>query len=123
MVSSKMLGNQTSRGEIMKSKEMYETAQEYLIENIGNQVSAGDVYYDNSTKTWNVKIISKTHHGILIVGEMHLDDEKTIVYITPGERMLKILRSKLKEERVLIDVPANALARIKETVPDVTVYG
>ena len=123
MVSSKMLGNQTSRGEIMKSKEMYETAREYLIENIGNQVSAGDVYYDNSTKTWNVKIISKTPHGILIVGEMHLDDEKTIVYITLGERMLKILRSKLKEERVLIDVPANALARIKETVPDVTVYG
>jgi len=107
----------------MKSKEMYETAREYLIENIGNQVSAGDVYYDNSTKTWSVKIISKTPHGILIVGEMHLDDEKTIVYLTPGERMLKILRSKLKEERVLIDVPANALALIKETVPDVTVYG
>jgi hypothetical protein len=107
----------------MKSIEMYETAQEFLIENIGNQVSAGDVYYDNSTKTWNVKIISKTPHGILIVGEMHIDDEKTIVYVTPGEQMLKILRSKLKEERVLIDVPADALARIKETVPDVTVYG
>ena len=55
--------------------------------------------------------------------EMHLDDEKTIAYITPGEQVLKILRSKLKEERVLIDVPADALARIKETVPDVTVYG
>ncbi|HJH28385.1 MAG TPA: hypothetical protein C5S51_01625 [Methanosarcinaceae archaeon] len=107
----------------MKSREMYETSQEYLIENMGNQVSAGDVYYDNSTKTWNVKIISKTPHGILIVGEMSLDDEKTIVYVTPGAQVLKILRSKLKEERVLIDVPANALARIKETVPDVTVYG
>ena len=53
---------------------------------------------------------------------MHLDDDKTIVYVTPGEQMLKILRSKLKEERILIDVPADALARIKETVPDVTVY-
>ena len=123
MVSFKMLGDQTPEGETMKSREMYETAQEYLIENMGNQVSAGDVYYDNSTKTWNVKIISKTPHGILIVGEMHLDDEKTIVYVTPGEQVLKILRSKLKEERVLIDVPADALARIKETVPDITVYG
>jgi hypothetical protein len=54
--------------------------------------------------------------------EMHLDDEKTIAYITPGEQVLKILRSKLKEERVLIDVSADALARIKETIPDVTVY-
>ena len=27
------------------------------------------------------------------------------------------------EERILIDVPADALARIKETVADVTVYG
>jgi hypothetical protein len=54
------------------------------------------VYYDNSTKTWDVKIISKTPHSILIVGEMHLDDEKTIVYVILGEQMLKILRSKLK---------------------------
>ena len=116
MVSFKMLGNKTPEGETMKSREMYETAQEYLIENMGNQVSSGDVYYDNSTKTWNMKIISKTPHGILIVGEIHLDNEKTIVYVTPGEQMLKILRSKLKEERVLIDVPADALARIKETI-------
>lgn len=43
MVSFKMLGNQNSKGETMKSREMYETAQEYLIENIGNHVSAGDV--------------------------------------------------------------------------------
>lgn len=63
MVSFKMLGDQTPEGETMKSIEMYETAQEFLIENIGNQVSAGDVYYDNSTKTWNVKIISKTPQG------------------------------------------------------------
>ena len=27
------------------------------------------------------------------------------------------------EERVLIDMPADALVQIKETVPDVTVYG
>ena len=123
MVSIKMLGDQIPKGETMKSIEMYETAREYLIENMGNQISAGDVYYDNSTKTWNVKIISKTPHGILIVGEIHLDDDKTIVYVTPNEQVLKILRSKLKEERVLIDVPATALARIKATVPDVTVYG
>ena len=32
MVSFKMLGNQTPEGETMKSREMYETAQEYLIE-------------------------------------------------------------------------------------------
>jgi len=71
-----------------------------MLLNMGNQVSAGDVYYDNSTKTWNVKIISKTPNGILIVGEMHIDDKKTIVYVTSGEQMLKILRFKLKEERV-----------------------
>ena len=96
-------------GETMKSREMYETAHEYLRENMGNQVSAGDVYHDNSTKAWNVKIISKTPHGILIVGEISLDDEKTIVYVTLDEQVLKLLRSKLKEERVLID----ALARSK----------
>ena len=127
-----MPDNQIPKGETMKSIEMYETAREYLIEdfcressieNMGNQISADDVYYDNSTKTWNVKIISKTPHGILIVGEIHIDDNKTIVYVTPKNQVLKILRSKLKEERVLIDVLATALAQIKATVPDVTVYG
>jgi len=105
------------------NKEMYETARGYILKNMGNQVSAGDVYYDNSTKTWNVKIISKTPHGILIVGEISLDDENTIVSVTPGAQVLNILRSKLREERVLIDVPADALAFIKETVSNVTVYG
>ena len=77
---------------------------------------------DLAIASGRVKIIYKIPHVILIVGKMHLDDDKTIVYVTPGEQMLKILRSKLKEERILIDVPADALARIKETVPDVTVY-
>lgn len=102
---------------------MYKIAKEYLIENMGNKVSAGDVYYDNSTKTWNVKIVSKTPHGILIVGEMHFNDDKTIAYVTPAEQVLKILQSRLRGERVLIDVPAAALAQIKETVQNVTVYG
>ncbi len=29
----------------MKSIQMYETAREYLAENMGNQISAGDEYY------------------------------------------------------------------------------
>ncbi len=33
-------------------KEIYETAKEYLIENIGELVSAGDVYYDAGQSTW-----------------------------------------------------------------------
>jgi len=46
-----MPDNQIPKGEAMKSIEMYETAREYLIENTGNQISAGDVNYDNRTKT------------------------------------------------------------------------
>jgi len=46
-------------------KEIYETAKDYLIENIGELVSAGDVYFDARQSTWNVKILAKTPHGIL----------------------------------------------------------
>lgn len=49
-------------------KEIHDAAKEYLIENIGELVSAGDIYYDAQQNTWNVKILAKTPHGIFILG-------------------------------------------------------
>ncbi|MDP2844875.1 MAG: hypothetical protein Q8N79_02220 [Candidatus Methanoperedens sp.] len=105
------------------NKEIYELAKEYLIENIGELVSADDVYFDAQQNTWNVKIIAKTPHGILILGEMRLDQNKNIVYVPTKETLLNILKSKLQEERVLIDVPRSDLARIKNMIRSVRVYG
>lgn len=73
-------------------KEIYETAKEYLIENIGELVSAGDVYYDSGQNTWNVKILVKTPHSILILGEMRLDGNKNIVDVPSKENLLSILK-------------------------------
>ncbi|MDP3104562.1 MAG: hypothetical protein Q8M95_08130 [Candidatus Methanoperedens sp.] len=76
-------------------KEIYETAKDYLIENIGELVSAGDVYYDARQSTWNVKILAKTPQGILILGEMRLDENKNIVDVPTKETLLSILKTKL----------------------------
>jgi hypothetical protein len=105
------------------NKEIYELAKEYLIENIGELVSADDVYFDAQQNTWNVKIIAKTPHGMLILGEMHLNKNKKIVDVPTKETLLNILKSKLQEERVLIDVPRSDLARIKDMICGVRVYG
>jgi hypothetical protein len=104
-------------------KEIYELAKEYLIENIGELVSAEDVYFDAKQNIWNVKIIAKTPHGMLILGEMHLDKNKKIVDVPTKETLLNILKSKLREERVLIDVSRTDLARIKSMIHGVRVYG
>lgn len=104
-------------------KEIYERAKEYLIENIGELVSAGEVYYDAQQRTWNIKIIAKTPHGILILGEMRLDLNKNIVDMPVKETLLSILRAKLQEERVLIDVPRTELQRIKNIISSIRVYG
>jgi len=104
-------------------KEIYELAKEYLIENIGELVSAGDVYYDAQQGMWNVKIIAKTPHGILILGEIRFDQNKNIVDMPTKENLLSILRAKLKDERVLIDVPRTELSRIKNMVSGVRIYG
>lgn len=104
-------------------KEIYEKAKEYLIENIGELVSAGDVYYDAQQNTWNVKIIAKTPHGILILGEMRLDHDKNIFDVPAKEALLSILKAKLQEERVLVDVPRAELSRIKSMIRGVRVYG
>lgn len=104
-------------------KEVYERAKEYLIENIGELVSAGDVYYDAQQNTWNVKIIAKTPHGVLILGEMHLDAKKNIVDVPTKETLLNILKAKLQEDRVLVDVPRAELSRIKSIIRGVRVYG
>ncbi|MFQ6057082.1 MAG: hypothetical protein ACE5J9_06170 [Methanosarcinales archaeon] len=44
----------------MMQKKIYELAKQYLIENIGNLISAGDVYYDAMHNTWNAKIAGRT---------------------------------------------------------------
>ena len=104
-------------------KEVYERAKEYLIENIGELVSAGDVYYDAQQSTWNVKVIAKTPHGVLILGEMRLDQNKNIVDVPTKETLLSILKAKLQEDRVLVDVPRAELSRIKSIIRGVRVYG
>ena len=103
-------------------KEVYEKAKEYLIENIGELVSAGDIYYDAQQSTWNVKIIAKTPYGILILGEMRLDQNKNIVDVPTKETLLSILKAKIQEERVLVDVPRTELTRIKN-IRGVRIYG
>jgi hypothetical protein len=104
-------------------KETYEKAKEYLLENIGELVSAGDVYYDAQQSTWNVKIIAKTPHGILILGEMRLDQNNNIVDVPEKETLLGILKAKLQEDRVLVDVPRAELQRIKSMIRGVRIYG
>jgi len=104
-------------------KEIYETAKEYLIENMGELVTAGDIYFDARQRTWNVKIIAKTPHGVLILGEMRIDDSKRIVDAPEKETLLQILKGKMQEERVLIDVPRAELSKIKNTISGVRIYG
>lgn len=104
-------------------KEIYEIAKEYLIENIGESISAGDVYYDAQQSTWNVKILAKTPHGIFILGEIRLDENKNVVDVPSKEILLSILKSKLHDDRVLIDVPRAELSRIKNMISGVRVYG
>ena len=79
-------------------KETYEKAKEYLIENIGELVSAGDVYYDAQQNTWNVKIIAKTPHGILILGEMRLDRNNNVIDMPEKETLLAILKEMLRDQ-------------------------
>ncbi len=104
-------------------KETYEKAKEYLLENIGELVSAGDVYYDAQQNTWNVKIIAKTPHGILILGEMRLDQNNNIVDVPEKETLLSVLKAKLQEDHVLVDVPRAELQRIKSMIRGVRIYG
>lgn len=104
-------------------KEISEIAKEYLIENIGELISAGDVYYDAQQRTWNVKILAKTPHGIFILGEIRLDENKNVIDVPSKEILLSILKSKLHDDRVLIDVPRAELSRIKNMISGVRVYG
>src|SRR4030067_531056 len=98
-------------------KEINDAAKEYLIENIGELVTAGDIYYDAQQKTWNVKILAKTPQGIFILGEMCLDKNKKIVDVPSKKVLLNILKAKLQEDLVLIEVPRTELSRIKNLIP------
>lgn len=73
-------------------QKKYELAKQYLIENIGNLIFAGDVYYDAMHNTWNAKILSKTPYGIIILGEIKFDSDMQIIKVPPKNTILKILK-------------------------------
>ena len=103
--------------------EILEAAKGYLIENFGNLVSVGEIYFNGKNNTWNVKIIVKTPKGIIPVGEVVFDSKGDIIEVPTKETLLSILKTKLNEEkeRVILKVHAKDLTEIKRVVKDVQV--
>jgi len=101
--------------------KIFESAKEYLIENFGNLVSAGEVYFDKKNGRWNVKIIAKTPRGIIPVGELLFDFNGNLIDVPTKESLLNILKTKLNEEKVIIKVHAKDLPEIRKVVKDVHV--
>lgn len=102
-------------------KKIFELAKEYLIENFGNLVSAGDIYFDKGNESWNVKILSKTPRGILILGEIRLNPKGDIIDVPTRESLLKILKAKLEENRIIINVSAKDLPKVEQIAKDIRV--
>lgn len=103
--------------------KIIESAREYLIENIGNLVSVGEVYFDKKDNTWNVKILAKSPRGIIPVGEMIFDFNGNMIEVPTKETLLNILKTKLNEEKesIIIRVNPKDLLEIKRVVKDVHV--
>ena len=103
--------------------EILEAAKEYLIENFGNFVSAGDIYFNRENNTWYVKIVVKTPKGIIPVGAVIFDSKGDIIDVPTKETLLQILKTRLTEEkeRVILKVDAKDLTEIKRVVKDVQV--
>lgn len=100
--------------------EILESAREYLIENFGNLISAGEIYFDKRKNTWNVKIIAKTPKGTMPVGEILLDSKGNIIEVPAKETLLNILKTRLTEEEgIIIKVDAKDLSEIKKVVKDI----
>ena len=96
-------------------------AKEYLIENFGNLVSAGDIYFNRKNNTWHVKIVVKTPKRIISVSEIIFDSKGDICEVPTKETLLHILKTRLSEEkeRVILKVHAKDLTEIKQVVKDV----
>lgn len=103
--------------------EILEAAKEYLIENFGNLVSPGEIYFNQSRNTWNVQILVKTPKGIIPVGEVIFNLEGDIIEVPTKEVLLSILKTMLdeKKERMIPKVHSKDLTRIKRVVRDVQV--
>jgi hypothetical protein len=104
-----------------KMKKIFKLARGYLAENFGNLVSAGDIYFDKEKDTWNVKILSKTPSGVLTLGEIKFDPEGNIVDAPTKEILLKILKAKLKKDRVIVNISAKDLPKVERVAKNVQV--
>jgi hypothetical protein len=107
----------------MQAEKILEAAKEYLIENFGNLVSAGDIYFNRKNNTWYVKIVVKTPKGIIPVSDVLFDSNGDIIEVPTKDTLLHILKTRLNEEteRVILKVHAKDLMEIKRVVKDVQV--
>jgi hypothetical protein len=103
--------------------EILEAAKEYLMENVGNLVSAGDIYFNRANNTWYVKIVVKTPKGIIPVSEVIFNSKGDMIDVPTKETLLHILKTRLTEEKesVILKVHAKDLTAIKRVVKDVHV--
>ena len=75
---------------MIDKEKVYEIADRYLIEYVGNLVGPGEPIFDNKINVWIVPIFHKSKVATFPMGEIVINSEGKIIYVPTSEQLEEI---------------------------------
>jgi len=85
-----------------KAAEVREVVVKYLVSHVGERALADSPRFDEERKIWLVPVLCRTSRGILLAGEIQLNQNLEIVYAPSKEELTHAVEAQLKRIPYLV---------------------
>ncbi len=82
--------------------QIRQIAVEYAVMYVGDRAVEGVPSFDEQRHVWRVPILCRTSRGILLAGEMQIDEQLHIVYAPTKEELTKAVEAQLERLPYLV---------------------
>lgn len=85
-----------------KAAKVREVAVKYLVSHVGERALADSPRFDEETKVWSVPVLCRTSRGILLAGEIQLNQDLEIVCAPSKEELTRAVEAQLEHIPYLV---------------------
>lgn len=85
-----------------KTAEVRRVVVKYLVSHVGERALADNPRFDKERKVWSVSVLCRTARGILLAGEIQLNQDLEIVYAPSKEELTRAVEVQLERIPYLV---------------------